>query len=485
VAAALFAARPGTDRSKRQPHTTMLVLLSDIHITDGSTARNVHPSAFKLLGGDIEALAKKKRDNGQRLTELHVVLLGDILDLVRTDYWVRNVTNDERPWCGKGDPDTGMNADTAAMERHFGAVLDLTAGSESGQALVEMLDGLAELGLPQTKVTYVVGNHDRMFNNYPALKENVQRRFNKVAFDFASKVDEPDRYAVLARHGHEWDENCHAYEFYNEVLRPGAKAGRFDEWVYRVMALGEVVTAELMAGLVFYVKREFEERNWNSPEDLAFLGSFKDINNLRPMTAAFNWLAWFLRGQGEKYESYMQVMRAGLMDGLTSLLKCRFAKQWDKLKTDVFVAGDLTDHLGRALCLVKQKQGLKFLEGLASIVDALSGKSEGLDDLAKGAKEELLDGEAADDRYQYLFYGHTHEARHDCFRANQDDRVKLYVNTGTFLPFIERSLDGRGFYAAQRMTYAMMFNGDEDTDGRRGPGPTLDVWNGLRRKLTI
>lgn len=461
----------------------MLVILSDLHVTDGTTARNVHPSAFKLLGGEIEAVVKKKRDHGQRLTELQVVLLGDILDLVRTDYWVGNVTNDDRPWGGEADPATAMNADTALMERHFGAVLDRTLDSPSGQGLVTMLNELAGK-VPGMGVKYVVGNHDRMFNNYPELQRRLRDRLRPVPVEFCLQIDRPDDYGTLARHGHEWDENCHALAFYNQVLRPGANAGRFDERIYRVMALGEVVTAELMAGLIYHVTRDFAERKWNSPEDLAFLESFKEVNNLRPLTAAFNWLAWFLRGQGPKYTSYMQVMRAGLMDGLTGLLRTRFAKQWDKLDADVVVGGDLTDHLGRVLCLVKQKQGLKFLEGLASVVEVFTGRGEGLDGLAKGAREELLEGEARDDRYQYLFYGHSHEARQDCFRASQDDRVKFYVNTGTFLPFIDRSLDGRGFWSAQRMTYALMFNGDEDTDGRRGPGPTLDVWNGLRRKLT-
>lgn len=458
----------------------MLVLLSDLHLTDTTTARNVHGTAFKLLGAEIGAVAEKKQD----LTEVHVVLLGDILDLVRTNYWVRSVTPEERPWGGKADPQTGMNADTAVMEQHFGAVLDAVLDSESGRALVAMLEGLPRPGGAPPKVTYVIGNHDRMFNNYPALRDRLRARFQQAELEFALKLDLPDTYGVLARHGHEWDEHCHAHAFYNEVLQPDARAGRFDERVYRAMALGEVVTAELMSGLVYYVERDFADRGWNTPEDRAFLASFKDVNNLRPMTAAFNWLAWFVRGQGAKYESYMQVMRAGLMDALTGLLRSRFAKQWDKLQSDLVAAGDLTDHLGRVLCLVKQKNGLKFLEGLASIVDALRGKSEGLDTLAKGAREELLEGEAQDDRYQYLVYGHTHEARQDCFRAGHDNRVKFYVNTGTFLPFVERALAGRGFWTAHRMTYALLFNNDEDKDGRHGPGPTLDVWNGLRRKLT-
>src|SRR5437867_386443 len=58
----------------------VLVLISDLHLTDGSTAINVDPSAFTLLGEEIAASYK---DRGAR--EMHLVLLGDIYDLVRTD----------------------------------------------------------------------------------------------------------------------------------------------------------------------------------------------------------------------------------------------------------------------------------------------------------------------------------------------------------------------------------------------------------------
>lgn len=458
----------------------MLVLLSDLHLTDTTTARNVHGSAFKLLGEEIAVLAAKKQ-----ATEVHLVLLGDILDLVRTNYWVRNVPDKERPWDGKGDPETAMNADAAAMERHFGTVLDAVLETDAARALIALLEALPEIAGTPPRVTYVIGNHDRMFHNYPGLKDRLRARFHTARLDFATKVDLPAPYNLLARHGHEWDENCHARAFYNRVLRPGTDAGRFEERVYRVQAIGEAVTAELMSGLVYYVDRQFAERHWDSPEDRAFLESFKDVNNLRPLTAAFNWLSWFLRGQGTRYDRYLPVLRAGLMDALTSLLRCRLARQWDKLATDLVAAGDLTDHLGRVLCLVKQKQGLKLLEGLVSLFEGLQGRPDDLDALARGAREELLEGEAQEERYQYLVYGHTHEARQDCFRAGHDQRVKFYVNTGTFLPFVERAREGRGFWTAHRMTYAVVFHDGEDRDGRLGPGPTLDVWNGLRRKLTL
>lgn len=457
----------------------MLVLLSDLHLTDGTTARNLRASAFRLLGAEIEAIAAKRTG----LRELHVVLLGDIFDLVRTDYWVRNVPTGERPWGGTPDPMTGMNADHDLMERHFGAALEaiFEAESDAARAFVAMLQGLPHVGGTPPKVTYVIGNHDRMLHNLPGLQKRLVDRFDGVDLRLEPKVDLRERYGLLARHGHEWDENCHALAFFNQVLQPRAGAGRFDERVYRAMAIGEVVTAELMAGLIHYVTRDFAGRHWDKPEDLAFLESFKDVNNLRPLTAAFNWLAWFLRGQGKRYDAYMEVMRAGLMDALSSLLRCRFAKQWDRLTTDVIASGDLTDHLGRVLCLVKQKQGLKLLEGLASIIGTFAGRSDGLDTLARGAREELMEGEARGGDFQYLAYGHTHEARHDCFHADHGDFVKFYVNTGTFQPFIERARSGRGFWSAQRMTYAILLGRDENQAGDPHGSPTLDLWDGLRR----
>jgi hypothetical protein len=49
----------------------MLVLVSDLHLTDESTARNVNLEAFKLFGSEVAATARKR---GAKETQ--VVLLG-------------------------------------------------------------------------------------------------------------------------------------------------------------------------------------------------------------------------------------------------------------------------------------------------------------------------------------------------------------------------------------------------------------------------
>jgi len=91
----------------------MLVIISDIHLTDESTAVNVHPTAFdEVLGPEIIGEFKRVK-----ASEIHLVLLGDIFDMCRTDYWFRKgISPDDRPWGGKIDPKTGMNENVTEIE---------------------------------------------------------------------------------------------------------------------------------------------------------------------------------------------------------------------------------------------------------------------------------------------------------------------------------------------------------------------------------
>ena len=109
----------------------MLVVISDIHLTDLSTAHNVHATAFDLMLQEIATAAQAKG-----AVELRVVLLGDIFDLVRTDFWHRTTTPDQRPWGGDLDPETGMNRDTALIQTQFSKVLAGVLATPEAKALI-------------------------------------------------------------------------------------------------------------------------------------------------------------------------------------------------------------------------------------------------------------------------------------------------------------------------------------------------------------
>ncbi|MEO7475669.1 MAG: hypothetical protein ABIY46_10095, partial [Gemmatimonadales bacterium] len=159
----------------------MLVLVSDLHLTDQSTANNVNAEAFELLGSDILEVAGRR---GAR--DIHLVLLGDILDLVRSDYWHRrSIPMGQRPWGGTLDRRTAMNVDRNAIRDQFHAVLTGILATPTAQALGQMLATLGAGTVP-FRVTYVVGNHDRVLWNFPSLQEAVRTAWPSLsAFEHA------------------------------------------------------------------------------------------------------------------------------------------------------------------------------------------------------------------------------------------------------------------------------------------------------------
>lgn len=447
----------------------MLVLVSDLHITDESTANNVNPEAFELLGAEIVDAAGRR---GAR--EIHLVLLGDILDLVRTDYWHRTaIPMARRPWGGTLSPRTAMNVDGDGVEAQFREVLRGILASPAAGALRAMLAGLAGGAVP-FRATYVIGNHERVMWNFPSLRDAARAALPQVA-EFAALIRAPE-YGVLARHGHEWDEHTHGWRFRRGVLVPGEAIDRFAPEAYEVMAIGEAVTAELMSGLVHHA------RVLGAPSPL--VNQLKDVNNLRPLLDVFAWLEWIA---GSQVREHRRMLHTALRQALDGLLESSLAHRWDRLRPDTLVSGDLVDRLEQARAVLlgpdfESFQGrVEWLQRLQRLIPTLLPSEDGL--LAGARSEAVFQGEPVPGGIQRVIYGHTHRARDDYFSAAPDGAVRMYVNTGTFLPLISRTRDGHSFASAQQMTMVFAYRDDEDTAQKRLGTTSLDVWNGTRRKL--
>jgi UDP-2,3-diacylglucosamine pyrophosphatase LpxH len=430
----------------------MLVLFSDLHFTDETTAVNVKGSAFtNILGPEILDACRPG------IKELNLVLLGDIYDLVRTDYWVQR-PRDERPWNGKLDPSTAMNP-LPSIEADFNRVLSAIFAKTA--FFPTMLKNVfAGCGGVPTKVTYVVGNHDRVLNNFPSLRSAIEKEFGHPV-SFVPSLAEPV-YATCARHGHEWDENCSAFLLLKEVLQPDRIwDNKLDPAINTVMNIGEVITAELMGGLIFYVKQS----------DAALADILKDANNVRPLTNVITWLEWRSRTLAQNQK---QLIADALIQAINGVIESNLGQLWDDTRQDIIVSGDITDYLEKVRNEL-QANGYAGLKGLAAIIVKLRGfLGFGAGDKCfQGAVQEFEQRLGADTKY--LFYGHTHEARHD-FLAGTGRRSKIYVNTGTYLPLIQAAYENHGFVQADQLTMAFVYRADE-VDANE---PQMDLWNGIR-----
>ena len=451
----------------------MLLILSDLHFTDESTAVNVNPEAFDLLSGfALDTMTRRK------VKELHVVLLGDIFDLVRSAAWLETCPRDERPWNGVPNPRTGVNAHPA-VAGHFSRVLAAILSAPSTTHFVTTLGLLrqraAQGGIP-FRVTYVAGNHDRALFNFPDLIRQVTAVLPEVTRP--AHAFESSAYSLLGRHGHEWDEHCHGYRFRNKVLVPGEKVDRFAPEAYEVMAIGEVITAELMGGIIVGAARH--------GADAGFLAELKDLNNLRPMTAVFAWLEWL---GAERVIGDREILLKALHDALDGVLESRLARQWDKLVPDTLLKADLTDRLQQVRALLLGTSFDTFRKRVGTVEKLLEFAalfSRNRDTLLEGAKKErVFQGPIGDKGTQYVVYGHTHRARTDYVSGRPDGRVRMYLNAGTYLPLIARAEDFKTFGRSTQMTLSYFFREDEDTD-RKVPGTvSADTWYGIRRKLYV
>src|SRR5579885_1864502 len=77
----------------------MLVIISDTHLSDGSSGKTVRSGAFKIFEQELSDMAydASKRVGGryEPIKELHLLLLGDILDVIRSTQWLNGSV---RPW---------------------------------------------------------------------------------------------------------------------------------------------------------------------------------------------------------------------------------------------------------------------------------------------------------------------------------------------------------------------------------------------------
>ena len=109
----------------------MLVIVSDLHFTDGSTSNkkngrdlfNVHPDAFRLLFQTVSGIIKRRRAKGcQAIQEVVFVYNGDIFDPLRTYEWFEDAEAIRRPWDAPFQEDVfGWNpGKSGALDTDFG-----------------------------------------------------------------------------------------------------------------------------------------------------------------------------------------------------------------------------------------------------------------------------------------------------------------------------------------------------------------------------
>ncbi|MDI1301613.1 MAG: hypothetical protein PSX71_06885 [bacterium] len=437
----------------------MLVIISDLHLTDGSTCETINAGAFRqfvhTLSSQAESACWRKKtghDNGvfELLERVDVILLGDILDVIRSSHWLQSQA---RPW----------DATSTLVDSVTTITRQILAHNSTSLACFRDLNGLLPIEASHTQQLhqipvffhYLVGNHD-WFYHLPGTAWSALRAEIKAAMGLANNPAE-----IFP---HELKENAAIAELCTRHRVHIQHGDIFDDLNYQkdkgrdASSLGDAIVIEVLNGFPERVRKELDLGD-KHPLYLAF----KEADNIRPLLSLPDYFALSSRYFGTT--SQQKKIRELWTQASDPLLDLAFVKSLDKpWKLDTVDALQAMFSLQKNLTMAAQGQLANFIEHFIK-PDSYRQQAAAF----PGIKAATTD---------YVVYGHTHHAemiplavRH----KQEESHSQIYFNTGTWRRVHERTqamFNDFPFINFHVMTYAFFYQGDERF-GRRH-----EMWQG-------
>ncbi|MBM3145847.1 MAG: hypothetical protein FJ010_12950 [Chloroflexi bacterium] len=453
----------------------MLVIISDLHLKDGTSGSSITPDAFQVFAARLRSLAFQaswRADGRYRPIEsIDLLLLGDVFDLIRSERWLAAPSGEEetiRPWDDHQSP-----AFIRKISDITSAILEY---NREGFETLRRISGGEEIYIPPAaansepdrdsservniavRIHYIIGNHDWFFHLPGAEYDQIRGQvinglglasptgpFPHTPEESPQISDLLRRYSVFCRHGDQFD-----------PLNFNREAGR------DFSSVGDAMTIDLLTRFPYEVRHRL-----GSDVPLSFSEGLKELSNVRPALVTPMWVNNLIVHHAEdpdKAEMIKQIWD----EAAKRFIQLPFVRQQDKS-----FAFDSVDALETALLFAR---GLSFstIERLAGWVN-LKLRSGNRFSIAERA---LVEPVFKDRSAQYIVYGHTHFHEIiplDCYMQEDKLQNQIYINAGTWHSYHDITLQTQGrlkFVGMNVMTYLAFFLGDERR-GRR-----YEAWSG-------
>ena len=440
----------------------MLVIISDLHLTDGTSGETIKSGAFKAFRESVRELACdaswRNETNYSPIDGIDLVLLGDILDVIRSTRWC-GAPAEVRPWGNQNDP------------RFSNLVAQITEDViRNNQESLSILKSLHDLEIPSPppisgdgekakaprgmrvplRIHYLVGNHDWFFHlKGPAFNEIRKRIVDGLGLDnvasdpfphepFESQAIEKTYrdHQVFARHGDIFDSTN--FEHSRDAS-----------------SLGDAIVIELLDKFGVEVRKHFGSRLPDACDR-----GLKEIDNVRPLTIIPIWVDGLLANT------------------CTPSIAEEVKNIWNELVRE-FLRLDFVKArpFGSSLLL---KLGFEIsshvpMSGLSDVTAWLSSKFGRAGSFYPYAMQEksFVDGWA-----KFIVYGHTHHYEIVPLRSRRQGNSvlnQIYINSGTWRPVHELAQlhpVEKQFVGYHVMSYLAFFKGDERK------GRAFECWTG-------
>jgi UDP-2,3-diacylglucosamine pyrophosphatase LpxH len=450
----------------------MLVIISDLHLTDGTSGETIRPSAF---GGFRERLrdlaydASWRADGSYRpLEEMDIVLLGDILDLIRSTKWL---AGSARPWSDPQSPefiDKITEINSAILDHNqtslrilrslvSGSALSLPPATNDGRPAFTSRDkpGSEDRVPIRVRLHCLVGNHDWFYH----LPGPAYDRIRAQMVDALQLHNNP---AVPFPHDPaESEELLSVYRAHGVFARHGDIFDRLNFEEHRdASSVGDAIVVELVDRFPLVVAQEL-----GTDLSDACARGLREIDNVRPLVLIPVWVNGLIRRTCSRPVAE------------------KIKEIWDRVANDFIHLPFINDRLWTARLfgsVAKLEWALKFSHGvslgnLSEIANWLATKvasHEGAFYPHAFSEPTFKSGEA-----EFIVYGHTHHYEVVVPLGVGADglRTKIYINSGTWRAVHELTrlhISEQEFSAYHVMTYLAFFKGNE-----RG-GRKFETWSG-------
>jgi len=450
----------------------LLIIISDIHLGDGTCGKPITTAAFQLFTDRLKELARNasQRVDGKYrpVKTMDILMLGDILDPLQSTLWLEKGPGESgyvRPWTDFRAPEYAAKLGdiTNAILKH-------------NQESIAILKGLTQenITLPSASVRgkvdknaheipvkvhlhYMVGNHDwyyhlpgPAFDNIRAVivdafgLSNSPKPFPHELKESAKLSTLLNRYKVYAQHGD-------LYDSFNYCKEKGRNAS----------SLGDAFAIEILNRFPVEVERQMG--NELPPR---FVESLRELVNIRPVLATPLWINSQMR-QNNVPAAEQKKLKDLWDDMSNEFLKMKFVQEGN-----IPFKLDAVDGLEMAIRLT-DRVSFKTIDSLVVWIRKKFG-SEEITFARHALKEEaFLDREA-----QFVVYGHTHHYEViplDSFPGALHPTNQMYINSGTWHPYYDLAInkpEEQKFIPYQVLTYLSFYENDERL-GRR-----FETWSG-------
>ena len=442
----------------------MLVILSDLHLNDGTTGTGLAKEAIGLLADRIRELAitaSWRSDGGYRPIErIDLVLLGDVFDLLHSSLCQKRP--DIRPWHDTHSPgfiDMVSSITNDILSNNLEVLQELRALTVDGEVAVPPMLRTARPATdadfqPVTvRIHYMVGEHD-WFLHLPGEHYNAMRQKLVDQMGLAQRADQPfphdivendellqvmRRHKVVARHGDLFDPGL--------ALRAIATRASLSD------GAGDRTFKSGFFGI------ELDRESWHERPVRRCLVGFTPTDSVQPLLLGCqpgSKASWNATAQPAKSGKRVKLLWDRLVEELlASEPVCRL---------DATAPGNLVDGLAQAL-----RFGRRVSNGWGGAtrqwMQELRGGSESY------ACHAPTEPDFRNRRAKHIVYGHTHLSEItplDAIHAEGYELDQIYFNSGTWRRVFRQAQFAGGqteFIPFDMMTYLTFFQGARAAKG--------------------